>query len=53
MGLREDLEEEVAQILRDVWKVRDGETVPEAEDIALGNEGVQLDATVLYADISG
>jgi len=53
MGLKEDLDTEVAQIFRKIWTVRDGDKVPEAEDVALGNEGVRLDATVLYADISG
>ena len=53
MSLKGDLETEVAEIFRKSWNIRDGDKVPEAEDVALGNEGVKLDATVLYADISG
>jgi class 3 adenylate cyclase len=51
MGLKEDLNEEVSKIFRERWEVRDGEQVPEPEDLALGNEGVKLKATVLYADM--
>lgn len=31
---------------------RDGRAVPEAEDVQLGNDAVELDATVLYADMA-
>ncbi len=53
MALKNDLEEEVAQIFREAWEARDGEVVPEPEDLKLGNDAVNLDATVLYADMSG
>ena len=53
MGLKEDLEEEARRIFREQWKQRDGTVVPEAEDLALKNEAVLLDGTVLYADMSG
>lgn len=33
--------------------MRDGKTVPSPEDVRLGNEGVKLSATVLYADLDG
>jgi class 3 adenylate cyclase len=33
--------------------MRDGEVVPEPKDLKLGNDGVKLDGTVLYADLSG
>jgi len=52
MGLKEDLEAEVATIFRSPWTERDGETVPEAEDLKLGNDAVKLKATVLYADLA-
>lgn len=52
MGLKTDLESEVAAIFRARWTTRDGETVPEAEDIKLGNDAVTLTGTVLYADMS-
>jgi len=52
-GLKEDLETTVRKIFREVWTDRDGEVVPEPEDLKLGNDAVILDATVLYADMSG
>lgn len=52
MGLKDDLEAEVATIFRSSWTERDGETVPEAEDLKLGNDAVKLKATVLYADLA-
>ena len=53
MGLKDDLEKEVAQVFRSQWSYRDGTVVPDAEDIGLGNDGVKLEGTVLYADMSG
>jgi class 3 adenylate cyclase len=52
MGLKEDLEQEVAQIFRERWSEREGQQVPEPEDLKLGNDAVKIDATVLYADMS-
>ena len=52
-ALKEDLQEAVGKILRERWSERDGEVVPEPEDLQLGNDGVNLAATVLYADITG
>ncbi|MGO9837693.1 MAG: adenylate/guanylate cyclase domain-containing protein, partial [Polyangiaceae bacterium] len=54
MGLKEDLEKEVTQIFTPStsWSERNGQQVPEPEDLKLGNEAVKLDATVLYADMS-
>src|SRR5947209_2577369 len=52
MSLETDLKDEVAKILREQWSVRDGEKVPESADLQLGNDAVQLDATVLYADMA-
>lgn len=52
MGLKDDLEAEVATIFRSSWTERDGETVPEAENLKLGNDAVKLKATVLYADLA-
>jgi class 3 adenylate cyclase len=53
MTLKEDLQAAVARILRDQWTSRPGRIVPEPEDLELGNDAVTLDATVLYADLSG
>jgi len=44
--------EEVESIFADQWKVRDGQKVPETEDIQLGNHAVLLNGTVLYADLA-
>lgn len=51
MGLREDLENELADIFATRWEVRDGRVVPEPKDVQLGKDAVKLDATVLYADL--
>lgn len=52
MPLREDLDNDVATILRSVWTTRDGNVVPADDSIKLSNDGVYLDATVLYADLN-
>lgn len=52
MSLAEDLKSEVAEIFSDTWEDRDGSTVPEDNDIGLGNDAVKLKATVLYADLA-
>jgi class 3 adenylate cyclase len=52
MGLKDDLEKEVAAIFKWKWEERDSEVVPEDEDLKLGNDAVKLDATVLYADMA-
>jgi class 3 adenylate cyclase len=46
------LDEEVGEIFRTRWDERDGITVPSDDSVGLGNEGVRLTATVLYADMS-
>jgi len=53
MALKDELSDEVAQILRDQWSTRDGRVVPEPDALGLGNDAVQLDVTILYADMSG
>jgi class 3 adenylate cyclase len=47
------LDDEVKKIFRDAWSVRDGQVVPDSEDLKLGNDAVKLDGTVLYADLDG
>ena len=51
MSLVDDLQAEVKKIFREAWTSRDGQVVPEPEDIKLGNDAVKLDGTVLYADL--
>lgn len=53
MALGSELSEAVEKFFKDRWTERVGQKVPEAGDVALGNEAVKLeDAVVLYADIS-
>jgi class 3 adenylate cyclase len=53
MGLADDLRSEVQTIFRSQWSIRDGNVVPDTPDLKLGNDGVKLNGTVLYADIDG
>lgn len=52
MGLKDDIEIEVKKILGDRWTEREGTVVPESDNLGLGNDGVWLDATILYADMA-
>jgi class 3 adenylate cyclase len=52
MGFKEELEEAVGEIFREPWTSRDGQVVPDPEDLGLGNDAVKLEGTVLYADMS-
>lgn len=52
MPLQQELFDYVAKTFRDPWATRRGTKVPETADIALSNDGVLLDAVVLYADLA-
>lgn len=52
MGLREEVETGINGVLTPEWVIRDGQVVPETEDIALSHGAVRLDATYLYADMA-
>lgn len=52
MSLSEDLSNEIAAILREKWDVREGQKIPEPDDLKLCNDAVTLEATVLYADLA-
>ena len=52
MSLADDLSAEVKSIFAGHWSVRDGQVVPEANDVQLGNDAVNIDGAVLYADLS-
>ncbi len=52
MKSHDDIKAEVEQILKTQWNRREGREVPEAESVQLGNDAVELDATVLYADMA-
>ena len=51
MSLGDDLAEEVREVFENTWSTRKGTKVPESEDLGLGNDAVELDGTVLYADL--
>jgi class 3 adenylate cyclase len=52
MAFKDELETAVKRIFRDAWDSREGRVVPALQDLGLGNDAVELDATVLYADIA-
>lgn len=52
MSLESELEEYVAETHRAQWVRRNGTKVPDEEDLGLSNDAVQIDATVLYADLA-
>lgn len=52
MSLYDDLRADVKGVFKEAWSERDGNKVPEPEDVKLGNDAVRLDATVLYTDLS-
>ena len=51
MSLVEDYTEAVEKIFKEEWSVREGRKIPESNEVALGNEAVKLNGTVLYADL--
>lgn len=53
MALKDELQADVKKIFAETWETRKGTVVPEPSDIKLGNYGVELDGTVLYADLDG
>ena len=52
MGIREDIETDIANALNQAWDIRDGQVVPETSDVTLAGGGVKLDATMLYTDLA-
>lgn len=52
MALIDDLRSETQEIVNKSWNRREGEVVPEPKDLTLGNEGVDFEATFLYADLA-
>ncbi len=53
MALGDDLKTEVANFFSQQWVTRKGQKVPESSELKLANDAVELDATVLYADLTG
>lgn len=52
MGLKNDLETAVGNTFRTAWARRDGKVVPQYTDLKMTNDAVDLDCTMLYADLS-
>ncbi|MCW7494669.1 hypothetical protein ND861_18595 [Leptospira sp. 2 VSF19] len=52
MKTLDELRSDIKEILNTEWKTREGRVVPETSDIKLGNDAVELDGTVLYADMA-
>jgi|SRR5208282_3428702 len=52
MKTADEIIAELKQILTTKWQKREGTQVPEAEDLKLGNDAVELEGTVLYADMA-
>jgi len=48
----DEILKEIRAIFGKKWNTRDGRQVPEAKDVALGNDAVTLSGAVLYADMA-
>ncbi|HEX03759.1 MAG TPA: adenylate/guanylate cyclase domain-containing protein [Bacteroidetes bacterium] len=53
MALADDIKSNVKKILSEKWETRQGQVVPSPEKLYLKNEAVELEGTVLYADLDG
>lgn len=52
MALREELRAFAEDAFHRAWTTREGQKVPDTQDLKLANDAVKLDATVLYADLA-
>lgn len=52
MGLKDELESEIAAVFRQQWDTRTGNVVPEPASLTLQNNAVVISGTVLYADLA-
>jgi adenylate cyclase len=50
--MEDELTTEVDAVVKSGWDLRAGQVIPETKDITLGNSGVTLEATILYADLA-
>ena len=54
MTLATDLQNQVHSVFQEQWSKREGQVVPDPEDLRLTNDAIEFErATVLYADLSG
>jgi class 3 adenylate cyclase len=52
MAIIDEIRAEVESVFATKWKRREGHIIPATDNIRLGNDAVELDATVLYADLA-
>ena len=52
MALADDISSNIEAILAQSWDARDGQVVPDTENVALTGGGVKLNATILYSDLA-
>ena len=52
VSLGDDLKAQVKKIFSEQWSTRDGQQVPDSDDLKLGKDAVKLDGAVLCADLS-
>src|SRR5688572_30671688 len=52
MPIKDDLEKDVKAIANMTWSSRDGQVVPSTDNVALVDGAVNLEATLLYADLA-
>ena len=52
MTLTEELANEIDEVFKTQWQERNGNVVPETENVRLGKDAVLLEGTVLYADLA-
>ena len=52
MGISSTLNDDAMKIFKEQWSITVGRVVPETENLPLNNTGIELDATVLYADLA-
>jgi class 3 adenylate cyclase len=52
MKTKDDITSIIKGILATKWERREGRVVPEATDVKLGNDAVELEGAVLYADLA-
>jgi adenylate cyclase len=50
--LEDELAKEVDSIIKASWELRDGQVIPETQDLKLSNSGVKIQATILYSDLA-
>lgn len=53
MGLDDELSKFANGVLASNWSRRAGRKVPDSSSVTFGNDAVDLDATILYADLAG